>query len=187
MLRLKVYLMVIGVLCGLLLAAPTARAAFLYVTDTGGIFNNTRNVSSAGVVSAFPGATTTAPQGIAVNLSGTFAYVTNNTGNSISTINASTGAVTTNFITGLSGPIGVATDKSGNIYVVNGATGKVGKFNSAGGTINANFITGLTSAQYVAVDGVGNVYVTGSNGLTGTLQKYSSAGGGRRRPSRFRI
>jgi NHL repeat-containing protein len=140
-----------------------------YVTDTGKGSVNTLSSPATGAVKST--SFISSPQGIAVNSAGTQLFVS--TGSTLSRVDASSGAVTSNFVTGLSSPTGVAVDGSGNIYVANSATGTIGKYDSNGSALNTSLITGVSDAQYLAVDGSGNLYVTTGN----SLQKFGPEGG----------
>jgi Beta-propeller repeat len=75
--------------------------------------------------------------------------------------------------TGLSGPVGVARDLSGNIYVANDNTSSVtiyaagGSGNSAPTATIAGANTGLINITGIAVDSQGNIYVANPGSLTG--------------------
>jgi tripartite motif-containing protein 71 len=179
MAKFKVCLAVAGVMCAMLSMVPVARADVLYVSDTGA--NAVRQLdTTSGTVTPLSTQTTTAPQGIAVNVSNTTTYVTNTTGNTLSTINNSTGTVSSFITTNLSSPVGVAVDGSGNIYIVNSGNSTVREYNSGGTfiqSINTNSGTNtLTNPQYVAVDSAGNIYVSGTTSSGSGVNKYNSAG-----------
>lgn len=67
--------------------------------------------------------------------------------------------------TGLSGPMGIALDKAGNMYVANFNAGTVTKYPAnANGNVAPSFtIAGLNQPIGVVVDGDGQVYVANSN------------------------
>jgi hypothetical protein len=66
--------------------------------------------------------------------------------------------------TGLSGPMGIAADKAGNLYVANSRVGTITKYPGTGtGNISPSFaIGGLSQPIGVAVDSSGNLYVANS-------------------------
>jgi large repetitive protein len=78
--------------------------------------------------------------------------------------------------TGLSGPIGIAADKSGNLYVANSIVGTITKYPGTGtGNISPSFaIGGLSQPVGVAVDSSGKLYVANSAASSGvpSVQVY---------------
>jgi hypothetical protein len=71
-------------------------------------------------------------------------YASQSTTNTVGKYDANTGAaINANFITGLSGPMGLALSADGTVlFVANDSNGSVGEYNAAtGAAINANFIT----------------------------------------------
>ncbi len=91
-------------------------------------------------------------------------YVSNFNSDTVGKYNATTGAaVNANFITGLSGPYGLALSGN-NLYVVNYDSGTVGEYNATtGAAINANFITGLNYPAGLALSG-SSLYVANEFG-----------------------
>jgi len=81
--------------------------------------------------------------------------------------------------TGMSGPLGIAIDKSGNMYVANENVGTITKYpGGANGNVAPSFaIGGLASPIGVAVDASGNLYVANSaaSGVgTMSIQVYAA-------------
>src|SRR5664280_2145175 len=78
-----------------------------------------------------------------------------------------------------SGPIGVATDSSGNVYVTDGGNNRIEKFNSSGTYLTQWGSAGTGNGQFsdpfdVAIDSSGNVYVTDSQ--NNRIEKFDSSG-----------
>jgi sugar lactone lactonase YvrE len=101
--------------------------------------------------------------------------VTEASSNSVGRIDAN-GQVAT-FATGLRTPIGLAVDRSGNVYVSNFtgsfATGYVEKFSPTGQDLGA-FASGLNEPSDLAIDKSGNVFVV--EYLTSSIRKFSPTG-----------
>jgi streptogramin lyase len=99
-------------------------------------------------------------------------YVANGNGNSVSAI-ASDGSVST-YATGLSVPIGIAMDTSGNLYTSDEGTSTISKI--APGGIVSTFATLGSTASLVglAFDSSGNLYVADYNG--NTVDRITPAG-----------
>lgn len=95
-----------------------------------------------------------------------------NTGGAVGTFGY--GAATTLTTTGISSPIGITFDVSGNLYVVNSG-GKIYKYTGATGTA-AQFASGVTMTNPVGVvfDSSGNCYVLEASG--NKIYKISSSG-----------
>src|SRR5271166_111327 len=98
-------------------------------------------------------------------------YVSQNTANTVGKYDTTTGtAINANFITGLSGPMGLALSGDGTaLFVANNfgqslpvresPSGTVGEYNAATGVaINASFITGLSGPFGLSVSG-NNLFV----------------------------
>jgi DNA-binding beta-propeller fold protein YncE len=69
--------------------------------------------------------------------------------------------VSSNSMTPLNMPFGVAVDKAGNVYIADAANSAIKKWNPAGHSVTtlADSSSGLYSPTGVAVDGAGNVYI----------------------------
>jgi DNA-binding beta-propeller fold protein YncE len=95
-----------------------------------------------------------------------------NTGGAVGTFGY--GAATTLTTTGISSPIGISFDASGNLYVVNSG-GKIYKYTGATGTA-AQFASSVTMTNPVGVvfDSGGNCYVLDASGTK--IYKISSSG-----------
>jgi len=76
------------------------------------------------------------------------------------------------FATGITAPMGLAFDSSGNLYVSDQAGGNIKKFDSSGGT-GTVFATGLTGPCGLAFSD-GNLYV--ANAGNSTILKFNSSG-----------
>ena len=120
---------------------------------------------------------------------GTALFVTNNGNNTVGKYNATTGAaINANFITGLSGPNGLALSASGTaLFVANNSNGTVGEYNATtGAAINANFITGLPGLIGLALSADGtalfaaNTFVPGlpfTVGVHNVVGEYNATTG----------
>ena len=63
------------------------------------------------------------------------------------------------LITGLSGPYGVATDASGNVYASDSGHNAIKEWNAATGTVSTIVSAGLNNPFELAVHGSGNLYI----------------------------
>src|ERR1051326_3829581 len=93
-------------------------------------------------------------------------YVANYYSGTVGEYDATTGApVNTAFITGLSGPLGLAL--SGNdLFIVNRDNNTIGEYDATtGAVINSAIVTGLNGPQDVKALG-GNLYVSNFSGNT---------------------
>jgi hypothetical protein len=116
-------------------------------------------------------------------------YASQSTTNTVGKYDANTGAaINANFITGLSGPMGLALSADGTVlFVANDSNGSVGEYNAAtGAAINANFITGLPGLVGLALSADGtalfaaNTFVLGlphTVGVVNTVGKYNATTG----------
>lgn len=108
------------------------------------------------------------PYGVAVNLSGTAAYVTNPADNNVSVIDLATNTVTTTIPVG-SGPTAVAVSPAGYVYVANSGSNIVSVIDPATNTVIATVTVGNTPLA-IAVSGTGpqagDVYVANAGDNT---------------------
>ncbi|MEQ1746450.1 MAG: T9SS type A sorting domain-containing protein [Saprospiraceae bacterium] len=97
-----------------------------------------------------------------------------NTGR-ISKFNATTGAFTGEFATGIAGPTRMKIGPDGLLYVLQWqGNGKVLRYNVNGTSVGPFTATGVPSAIGLAWDGAGNLYVSSYNGKN--IRKYSPTG-----------
>ncbi|MFM7519530.1 MAG: beta-propeller fold lactonase family protein [Planctomycetota bacterium] len=108
------------------------------------------------------------PLGVAVNPAGTFAYVTNSTGNSVAVVDTATNAVTATIAVG-NAPWGVAFNPAGTrAYVTNHFGDSVSVIDTATNTVTATIAVGINPIG-VAVNPAGTLaYVVniGSNSVS---------------------
>jgi virginiamycin B lyase len=98
--------------------------------------------------------------------SGADAYVYWADGSTIGRANPDGTGVNESFITGTSGPFGVAVD-AGHIYWANNTDGTIGRANLDGTSVNESFITGATRPSAVAVDASHVYWANSTNGTIG--------------------
>lgn len=116
------------------------------------------------------------PYGIAIDASGN-AWVTNESGSTVSEIGVNGSGLGTQTTTGLSGPQGIAIDRGGNVWVANTAGNSVVQFAVTSGVVsgvnsfNGNGINGPTA---VALDSASNVFIANFNG--NSVTELNSAG-----------
>lgn len=108
------------------------------------------------------------PQGIAVDPGANNLYVADRDNNAIRRLDLAAGWTYTFKTAGISQPVGVAVNNSGEVFVLNRGTGNNGtvlQFASSdvGGDLVATNATGLTNAAGIALDLLGNIYVTVRN------------------------
>jgi DNA-binding beta-propeller fold protein YncE len=106
-------------------------------------------------------------------------YVSQSATNTVGKYDTTTGAViNANFITGLSGPSGLAVSADGTaLFVANNSNGTVGKYNAiTGAVINTSFITGLSGPTGLAVSADGTALFVANNS-NGTVSKYNAITG----------
>ena len=78
---------------------------------------------------------------------------------------------------GLSDPLGLAVDSSGNLYVANGLSGTIEEFTPSGtGTVFASAASGLSGPFGLAFDSSGDLYVANSG--NNTIEEFNSSGTG---------
>jgi hypothetical protein len=122
------------------------------------------------------------PYGIAIDALGN-AWVTNETGTSVTEVSPSGAVLATPTAPGLVGAQGIAVDSiTGNIWVANTAGNSVVKFTLTNGLVTAaNSFTagGVTAPTAIALDGAGNVFVANFNGnsVTGLTQAGTARSG----------
>lgn len=74
---------------------------------------------------------------------------------------------------GMNDPMGLAFDKSGNLYVANYYGTTVSEYNSGGTLVNAAFASAGIGSEGLAFDSRGNLYVANVNG---TVSEFNSSG-----------
>jgi hypothetical protein len=117
-------------------------------------------------VNATGGGTLATPYGIAIDASGD-AWVTNETGTTVSELSASGGLVASPTAAGLTGSQGIAVDRSGNVWVANTAGNSVIEFILTGGSVsgtNTYTVGGIAAPSAIALDSSNNVFVANFNG-----------------------
>ena len=80
------------------------------------------------------------------------------------------------LISGLSSPVGIASDGNGHLFVVNSGSGTIGEYTTSGQTVNASLVSGLNFPQGIALDGQGDLFVVASYGSHGTIGEYTTSG-----------
>ena len=106
------------------------------------------------------------PYAIAIDASGN-AWVTNETGSTVTELSPSGGPLATPTAAGLTGAQGVAVDRGGNVWVANTAGNSVVEFTLTGGAVTAtNSYTagGIAAPSAIALDSHGNAFVANFNG-----------------------
>jgi sugar lactone lactonase YvrE len=77
------------------------------------------------------------------------------------------------FASGLNGPLGLAFDKTGNLFVASfGVGGEILKYSP--GRVHSVFASGLSGPEGLAFDGAGNLFVTDSS--SGSIYKFTPSG-----------
>ena len=112
------------------------------------------------------GGTFSTPYGIAVDAGGN-AWVTNETGTTVTELSPSGTVLASPTATGLVGAQGIAIDKTGNVWVANTAGNSVIKYTLSGGNITAtNAFTngGIAAPSSIAIDSAGTAWVANFNG-----------------------
>ena len=114
-------------------------------------------------------------------------FVANYGNGKISEYDSNGNLINSNFITGLSKPVGLVISGDGNyLYVANQGNGTIGQYTTSGQTVNASLITGLSYPTFMAISGnnifvanssnaLGNYY--SSNGISGAIGSYTTSGG----------
>ncbi len=106
------------------------------------------------------------PYGIAIDASGN-AWVTNESGSTISEIAVNGNGLGTQTATGLSGAQGVAIDRGGNVWVANTAGNSVVQFAVTLGVVsgvNSFNGNGISAPTAIALDSASNVFIANFNG-----------------------
>jgi hypothetical protein len=106
------------------------------------------------------------PYGIAIDGSGN-AWVTNESGSTMSEVGVNGSSLGTQTATGLFGAKGVAIDRTGNVWVANTAGNSVIKFAvSAGSVTGSSSFTagGVDAPTAIALDSAGNAFIANFNG-----------------------
>lgn|GEM_PF-265599 len=136
------------------------------------------NTFGFGTGATLTGATLNSPYGMAIDPVNNNIYAANYNNNTISYWN-SAGTYQSTFGTGLSRPVGLVFDGSGNAYILDQGTGtnngKVVKIGPTGTVLSTSYVpTTLNAATAIAIDASGNLYVVDSG--AGKIYQYSSAG-----------
>lgn len=182
----------------------------LYIADT--LNNLVRKVDAKGVITTFAGTGTAgssgdngpagsaqlnAPQGLAVDASGSL-YIADTQNNRIRKVSGGTITTVAGGNNELSLPFGIAVDASGNLYVAEFGRNRVSKVSTSGAvsTVAGSGVSGfggdggpaasamLSTPQGVAVDRAGNIYIadTGNNRVRvvsgGIIATYAGNGAG---------
>ena len=129
-------------------------------------------------VSSTGNGTLATPYGIAIDGSGN-AWISNESGSTVTEIGVNGASLGTQTATGLFGPQGVAIDRNGNVWVANTAGGSVIKFAVSAGSVtgSSNFTAGgVNSPAAIAIDSAGNAWVPNING--GSVSALTAAGAG---------
>ena len=107
------------------------------------------------------------PYGVAIDGSGN-AWVTNESGTTVTALSPAGAVIATPTATGLAGPQGIAIDKTtANVWVANTAGNSVIRFGVSGSTISSTNVytgSGISAPAAVAVDSAGNAFIANFNG-----------------------
>lgn len=115
------------------------------------------------------------PVALALDSTETLLFVADRGNNAIRELDLGAGQTLTFATAGVNQPVGVAVDKSGDIFVLNqgdGSNGSIAEYDMFGDFLGY-LATGLVNAQGMALDSVGNIYVTVQ---FNTVLQISSAG-----------
>jgi len=99
-------------------------------------------------------------------------YITDSGSGTVKELPSGAGS-TTNLVSGLSDPTGVAVDIAGNLYIAGAGNKKIYEWMPAGTNLTTLVSSGLSSPDGVAVDGAGNVYIADS--ANNTIVKWTAA------------
>jgi streptogramin lyase len=117
-------------------------------------------------IAATGGGTLATPFGIAIDATGN-AWVTNETGTSVSELSSSGSLLASPTATGLVGAQGIAVDRNGNVWVANTAGNSVIKFSLTSGAVtgtNSFTAGGIAAPSAIALDSNSNAFVANFNG-----------------------
>jgi streptogramin lyase len=164
-------------------APGAASTTGLYtLTSTTAPFQPSMNLSAApndfsvAVTYAGTGSTLSTPYGIAIDSTGN-AWVTNETGTTVTEFSP-TGVVTaTPTATNLVGAQGIAVSPTGNVWVANTAGNSLINFAVSGGSVTGSTSytnNGIAAPNALALDAGGNVFVANVNG--NSVSAFSAAG-----------
>ncbi len=106
------------------------------------------------------------PYGVAIDASGD-AWVTNETGTTVTEISPSGSALANATATGLAGAEGIAIDRTGNVWVANTLGNSVVKFSLTGGSVtgtNSFTAGGINAPVAIALDSASNAFIANYNG-----------------------
>jgi sugar lactone lactonase YvrE len=129
-------------------------------------YTSAPNDFSVAVTFSGTGTTLATPYGIAIDSAGD-AWVTNETGTTVTELSPTGTVLATPTATGLIGAEGVALDRSGNVWVANTAGNSVIKLSLTGGAVSgtASFTAGgVLAPSAIALDSAGNAFVANLNG-----------------------
>src|SRR5690348_6159004 len=115
------------------------------------------------------------PVALALDSTETLLFVADRGNNAIRELDLGAGQTFTFATAGVNQPVGVALDKSGNLFVLNhgdGSNGSVAEYDVFGDFLGY-IATGLANAQGMVLDSVGNIYITVQYN---TVLQISSAG-----------
>ena len=105
------------------------------------------------------------PVGLALDSTSTLLFVADRLNNAVRQLDLSGGQTITFANYGVSAPVAVALDKSGNLFVLNhgnGSNGTITEYDAFGDYLGA-VVTGLVNAEGMVIDPLGNLYVTVQN------------------------
>ena len=124
-----------------------------------------------------PGGTTLkTPYGIAIDASGN-AWVTNESGTTVTEFGPQGTVLATPTATNLFGAQGVAVDRSGNVWVANTAGNSVVKYTITAGAVSAtnSYTSGVNAPSAIAIDSAGNAFFANFNG--NSVAEITAGGG----------
>jgi hypothetical protein len=117
-------------------------------------------------VTTTAGGSLSAPYAVAIDASGN-AWVTNETGTTVSEISSAGSSLASPAPTGLTGAQGIAVDRSGNVWVANTAGNSVIKLTLTSGSVtgtNSYTSGGVSAPSAIALDSASNAFVANFNG-----------------------
>jgi len=92
------------------------------------------------------------PSGLSMAIDGTNLFVALFLNNRVAEYSTTGRIITTNLITGLNGPYGLAADGQGHLFVASYNSGTVAEYTTSGALINPSLITGLNAPVALAVE-----------------------------------